>query len=225
MAEDALLMANRKLNLLSSITRHDIMNKIMITKGFLFFLDETGLNQEQTDHVASIRQTMEEIERFIEFTRTYQELGLRLPVWQDIGETFRNVARGFSKNATIDILVTGVSILADSLFEKVCYNLIENAVRHGKNLTRIEVSARETDEGIRISVQDDGEGIPDDEKDLIFERGYGKNTGFGLFLTREILSLSGITITETGKFKEFCRFEIDVPRGKFRRDRDRDEEE
>ncbi|MDD1724318.1 MAG: PAS domain S-box protein [Methanospirillum sp.] len=216
--EDALIMANRKLSLLSSITRHDIMNKIMITKGFLFFLDETELNQEQKEHVATIWQTMAEIERFIEFTRTYQELGLKLPAWQDVREIFARVARGLSGDVRIEINLTGVEILADPLFEKVCYNLLENAVRHGKDLTRIEISVQDTRDGIRITVEDDGGGVSDDEKELIFERGYGSNTGFGLFLAREILSLSGITIRETGKYGEFCRFEIDVPRGKFRRE-------
>jgi len=41
--------------------------------------------------------------------------------------------------------------------------------------------------------------------------GFGKNTGFGLFLSREILALNGITIRETGVFGRGARFEIAVP--------------
>ena len=57
----------------------------------------------------------------------------------------------------------------------------------------------------------DGLGIVTDEKERIFERGSGRNTGFGMFLVREILSLAGITITETGEPEKGARFEIIIP--------------
>ena len=50
----------------------------------------------------------------------------------------------------------------------------------------------------------------------IFERGYGKNTGLGVFLSREILSITGITITENGVPGKGARFEITVPKGMYR---------
>ena len=219
MAEEALIIANKKLNLLSSITRHDIMNKIMISKGHLFLLEEHTMDQEQTDSIAAIKRSLFEIEHFIEFTRTYQELGLRIPVWQDVREMFNRAAAGVDTgNVTIHNEIQGVSILVDPLFEKVCYNLIENAIRHGEYLTRIDITYHDTDEGIRISVEDDGCGVPDDLKEMIFERGFGKNTGFGLFLAREILSISEITIIETGQYGTSCRFDIDVPKGKFQKE-------
>ena len=62
-----------------------------------------------------------------------------------------------------------------------------------------------------------GVGISDDMKEMIFERGYGKNTGYGLFLAREILAISHMTIYETGKAGTGSRFEIDVPRNKYKR--------
>jgi signal transduction histidine kinase len=64
--------------------------------------------------------------------------------------------------------------------------------------------------------EDNGIGVADDEKDLIFERGFGKNTGLGLFLSREILSLTEITIRETGTPGKGVRFEITVPKGHYR---------
>ena len=57
--------------------------------------------------------------------------------------------------------------------------------------------------------------FPAEEKEKIFERGYGKNTGLGLFLAREILSITGITIRETGKPGKGARFEIAVPKDAF----------
>lgn len=218
-AEEALLVANKKLNLLSGITRHDILNKIMISKAFLSFLDNNELHQEQKDYIDRIRRSLTEIEQFVAFSKTYQELGLKLPEWQDIGEVFRRVAHQIDTgDVQVRVNVAGVSILCDPLFEKVCYNLIENAIRHGGDLTYIEVRGTETSTGFLITVEDDGTGILDDQKKYIFERGFGKNTGYGLFLTREILAMSDITIIENGQYGTGCRFEIDVPKGKYRKD-------
>lgn len=217
-AEEALLIANKKLNLLSSITRHDILNKITITRAHVSLLEDSGLNEEAMISVDAIKRSTAEIEHFIAFTKIYQEIGVQIPIWQDAGETFNTVITGMQTgDLVINNEVTNISILVDPLFEKVCYNLIENAVRHGENLTRIDIISEETEEGVRISVVDDGCGVSEDLKEKIFERGYGKNTGYGLFLSREILSLSGITITERGRYGAGCRFDIDVPRGKFRK--------
>jgi len=69
---------------------------------------------------------------------------------------------------------------------------------------------------LKITYQDDGEGIHSSDKDKLFTRGYGKNTGLGLFLSREILSITGITICENGEPGKGARFEITVPNGVWR---------
>jgi len=51
----------------------------------------------------------------------------------------------------------------------------------------------------------------EDMKERIFRKGVGKNTGLGLFLTREILDITGLSITETGNEGEGARFEIAIP--------------
>ncbi len=59
-------------------------------------------------------------------------------------------------------------------------------------------------------------GIPAEVKDRISDRGFGENTGLGLFLVREILSISGINISENGDAGSGARFTITVPRGTYR---------
>jgi signal transduction histidine kinase len=49
--------------------------------------------------------------------------------------------------------------------------------------------------------------------EMIFKRGYGKNTGLGLALSRKIPDIPGITITETGEPGKGARFEMKVPKG------------
>ncbi len=67
-----------------------------------------------------------------------------------------------------------------------------------------------------IIIIDNGKGISEPDKKLIFNQGFGKNTGLGLFLTREILSITDISIKETGVYGEGARFELTIPYGSFR---------
>ena len=94
--------------------------------------------------------------------------------------------------------------------------LIENAVRHGGILTIIRFPWYEQKGVLTITCEDDGIGIAADEKERIFEHGYGKHTGTGLFIAREILSITGLSIRECGVFGNGARFEILVPTGKYR---------
>jgi hypothetical protein len=81
----------------------------------------------------------------------------------------------------------------------------------------IRFSVKESGDDQVIMCEDDGNGIVAEEKEKIFERGYGKkNDGFGLFLSREILAITGITIIENGTPGKGVRFEIRVPKGVYR---------
>ncbi len=102
------------------------------------------------------------------------------------------------------------------MLERVFFNLIDNAVKHGVRVTAITVRCEREPDGILVIVEDNGVGIPAGEKEKIFERGFGKNTGLGLFLVREILAITGITIKEAGVYGKGARFEITVPRGVYR---------
>ncbi|MDD5187915.1 MAG: ATP-binding protein [Methanoregula sp.] len=66
--------------------------------------------------------------------------------------------------------------------------------------------------GVTITVEDNGAGVSPDMKGRIFPRGVGKNTGLELFLTREILTLTNITVDETGEPGHGARFELRVPK-------------
>ncbi|MFA6225008.1 MAG: ATP-binding protein [Methanoregula sp.] len=108
--------------------------------------------------------------------------------------------------------VESIDIDADPLTVKVIYNLLENALIHGKPLTLIRIFCQEPINGERVVVfEDKGVDVANEEKELIFKRGYGKNTGLGLTLSREILAVTGIFIIETGKPGKGARFEIHVP--------------
>jgi signal transduction histidine kinase len=109
-----------------------------------------------------------------------------------------------------------LEVYADPIIRKVFTTLIENAIRHGGNIEIIQFSCFEQKDTLFIICEDDGVGIPTPEKKYIFDHGFGKHTGIGLFLAREILSITGLSIRECGLPGKGARFEIDVPAGKYR---------
>ncbi|RPI37514.1 MAG: sensor histidine kinase, partial [Methanoregulaceae archaeon] len=111
-----------------------------------------------------------------------------------------------------------VKVLADPLFEKIFYNLIDNALRYGgDSLKQIRISSEETDRGLIIMVEDDGAGISPEDRPHLFTKGFGKNTELGLFLTKEILGITAMEIREDSQPGHGARFEILVPKGAWRR--------
>jgi len=213
---DSLREANKKLALLSSITRHDILNKVSVLMGYLDLAQDLRIqNDELTVYIQKCTALTADIVRQIEFTRLYQDLGAQDPTWQNLDDILDHLI----VPSDIDFIhtPTHVAVFVDLMFVKVLENLIENAVRHGVRAKTITVSTRMADQDLIIQVEDDGIGISDDEKEKIFERGYGKNTGFGLFLAREILSITGISIQETGQAGKGARFVMTVPEGRWRR--------
>ena len=116
----------------------------------------------------------------------------------------------------MDVFTNNLEIFADPWLKKVFYNLIDNTLRYAERVTKITVSFRESVEGLDLLFEDNGIGIPFDEKEKIFERGYGKNIGYGLFMAREILAITELTIRETGKPGEGARYEIQVPKRYYR---------
>lgn len=98
-----------------------------------------------------------------------------------------------------------------NLFFIVIFNLMDNVIRYGVGATVIRFHSHQSGTDLILSCEDDGVGVPDDVKERIFEQGYGNNTGQGLFLVREILAITGISITETGVYGQGARFDIRVP--------------
>ena len=218
-AEEALREANKKLNLLSSITRHDINNQLMVIQGYLTLLEE---NQPGPIVIEKFRKHItaaaERISSMIQFTKEYENIGVHSPVWQDT-RALADVAVRQAPLGQVQVcndLPTYNEVFADPLIGKVFSNLMDNAVRHGGKVRTIRFFLEEAGGSQVIVCEDDGAGIPADEKERIFERGFGKNTGYGLFLAREILAITGITIHETGEPGKGARFEITVPGGMWR---------
>ncbi|MEN6442763.1 MAG: PAS domain S-box protein [Methanoregula sp.] len=213
-AEEKLRLANRQLNLLGSITRHDILNKITVILGYLKIAELNWNDPALGEYLRKIKSATTAIRSHIEFTRLYQRLGTHEPQWIDV-DTILPCSQ-VPATIVLKMDVQGVSVFTDPMLENVLCNLLDNSVRHGERVTEIRVSSHKEGEVLVLVWEDNGTGIAADEKKRIFERGFGKNTGLGLFLIQEILALTGIAIRETGEPGKGARFEILVPKGKYR---------
>ena len=217
--ENALRLANRKLLLLASTTRHDMVNQVTVLQGYL------GLSRDRMADPEALlacidweEQAATRISSLLQFMKEYEQIGINAPVWEDIRSLVETAA---GQVVPGDIMVecmipAGYDVLADPLIARVFYNLMENAIRHGGSIMTIRFSVSDRGESSCIVCEDDGSGIPAGEKEKIFEQGFGKGTGLGLFLSREILAITGITIRETGEPGRGARFEITVPTGAWR---------
>jgi len=208
-----------KIDLLFSITRRDILDQLTI---IVNSLERAQLKTSREAMQTFFDKTLESIESIrnqMAFVRSLQDLGIASPIWQSVKKVFWEAVM-LTPSSTIDIRVEmdDIELYADPLLARVFYNLLANSLQHGDHqLTKIRLYAQKSGESLVLIYEDNGKGIPLDEKGKIFEFGFGTGTGFGLFLIRELLGYTGIMITETGEPGKGAKFEILVPKGKFRK--------
>lgn len=217
LAEEELRKAHNKISLLSSITRHDINNQLTILMGNVMLLKTKTSDADILSRLEKVESSSRRIIDQIKFTKDYQELGKASPQWQSVAGVITALPESKEiANLRISDELGKLEIFVDPMLGKVLHNLLEDSARYGGKPTTVAFDCRPDDNGIVILYEDVGPGVPMGEKEKIFEKGYGKGTGLGLFLSREILSITGIALKETGEPGKGIRFEIHVPPGQFR---------
>lgn len=167
----------------------------------------------------------ESIQSQIEFTKDYQDLGVRSPTWQDVAECINEVRRRIDLSGiTFHLNIANLQVFADPLFIKVFYTLMENGIRHGERVSAMCWNSFKEGNEVHLIYEDDGIGVLDIDKERIFIRGVGSHTGLGLFLSQEILAITGMTIRENGLYGKGARFEIIIPEGVYRLSEGNDED-
>ena len=207
--EARLREANRKLQLVSSITWHDLRNTVHTILGSAELARLHDARQEA--HLARIERAGRAILAAIELLHDCESLGVKDPIWVSPHEVVARVAANFDGVRITNRLPADFQILVDPLVDKVFHNLFDNAVKHGGKVTAVTVTLHEAAGDVRLLVSDDGAGVAPDDRELLFERGHGRHTGMGLFLVREILNATGIDIRETGSPGQGACFELGVP--------------
>jgi PAS domain S-box-containing protein len=216
--EKSLRIANNKLGILNNITRHDISNQLLALIGYLDLCKLRENDPVLLQYMNKMAKATDSIQGQMVFMKVYQDIGTKEPSWMSID---RQISSAFAfldhEGITLENDTKEIEILADPLVEKVPYNLIDDSIRHGEHVTCIKFRYEEKDGALLLTYEDDGVGISGESKENVFEKGFGKNTGFGLFFCREILAITGITIKECGEPGKGVRFEMLVPPGFWRR--------
>ncbi|WP_247010040.1 PAS domain S-box protein [Halorientalis litorea] len=191
------------LEVLNQIVRHDVRNALQLVLAYGDMLEDTV----GEDGEAGLRQLLEAGEEAVDITRTAGEVTEVLLHSED-DRTPVNVrsvlteqvddVRASHERATVSVegRIPNVTVLADEMLESVFRNLLNNAVAHNdEELPEITVSVTDDDGTVRVRIADNGPGIPDDQKEQIFEegeKGFDSNgTGLGLYLVRTLVDRYG----------------------------------
>jgi signal transduction histidine kinase len=215
--EESIRSANKKLLLCSDINQHDIKNQLTILSGLIDMDKEVVKEEALKADLEAMKRAVDKIADQLAFTRDYTKIGMNAPRWHDLEKTFHTAARHFHRDdLRIDMRPMPYEVMADPLLERVFYNLLENSLRHGKTVRSIVVGGRLEGDALVLTIEDDGVGIADSEKAMIFTKGFGRNSGYGLFFVKEALGLTGVSIKEVGVYQKGARFEMVFPAGKYR---------
>jgi len=218
-AKDDVAFLNKKLNLVGSVTRHDVLNQLTAVSGYTELLEMVIEDPQQRSYIEKERFALDKIRRQFQFAKDYQNLATEPPAWQSLASVIRRANDAVALNGVkITETCGNASVYADLMIEKAVAQLLDNAIRHGKNVSSVSISVHDDETGAVLVIEDNGTGIPAADKERIFERGFGKRTGWGLFLAREILAITGMTIAETGEPGKGARFEIHIPAEAYRKE-------
>jgi PAS domain S-box-containing protein len=216
-AEDALTLAKKKLGLLNTVTFQDIQNAVFSLSGYFQLQQQYPQDEVMQGYLAKEMDIIGTITDSLKFAGQYQNMGHSPPCWQNVHHAFLyGISHLSVSNLARKISIGGLEIYADPMLESVFFTLAENVILYGKTTTEISLTFCESPDSLTLIFCDNGPGILPKMKEKIFERHYEKKKGMGLFLAREILSITGITIHETGEPGTGARFEIHVPKGGYR---------
>ncbi|ELZ78089.1 HTR-like protein [Haloferax larsenii JCM 13917] len=195
---------NERLDEFASVVSHDLRNPLTVARGYLELAHETG----EDAHFERIEESHDRMEAIIEDLLTLARRGETLsdlsPV--DIATVAREAWDGVAaENVTVDVAVDR-TIMADrgrlrQLFENLFRNSAEHGVTDGGSSVTVVVDT--LDDG--FYVEDDGPGIPEADREQVFERGYTTHddgTGLGLPIVHSVAEAHGwsvdLTTGETG---------------------------
>lgn len=216
-SQEALALAKKKLNLLNSVTFTDIQNMIFTLSGYQQLVQDRITDSTARDLAGKGSEILHKISLSLKFAQGYQDLGLRPSRWQDVSQVFLLAIShlDFIRIRHAEQL-DGLEIFADPKLEQVFLALADNTLVHGKTATEVNLRFRKGPDSLVIVYEDNGTGIPAEMKERIFAPEFQKIRSPGLFLAREILEITGITMRETGEPGGGARFELTVPRGMYR---------
>ena len=157
--EEALRQANRKLNLLGSVTRQDMQDQFMAMNGFISMAHDGCDNEVIKDYLEKALRSGENIKHILEFSRDYDRIGMKPPEWFTLKETVERVLTDLKiEGIRTNIKLDGFEVLADQLFERALYHLMDSVKRQGTRVTEMDIYYDTSSGGLKLVCEDNGPG-------------------------------------------------------------------
>jgi len=205
---------NEKLHVLGSLTRHDVRNKLSAISACTYIIKKHCDKQEVVSALGVIEQAVSQSVKIFDFAKMYEQIGVEELCYIDVGAKIDEAYLLFSSpRPAITNECKGLKILADSFLRQLFYNFIDNTIKHGKKATSIKVHYQQNPKNLMLMYEDDGVGIPAENKSNLFKEGFSTvgSTGYGLFLTKKMMNIYGWEIEEKGEHDQGARFVITIP--------------
>jgi len=216
-SHEQLEIVNQKLNVVGSLTRHDVANKLAVAKANIYLLKKKMKDEpELKKYVDAVDEALNQSKKIFEFSSIYEKIGAEKPENTNVADSF-DEAFGLIPHTGIEIVNTaqGLTVLADSMLRQLFYNLIDNSLKHGKTVRKIQLSCTQNDREAKLTYEDDGVGIPQGDKSKIFLESFTTGgSGLGLKLVKRMIEVYGWTITEEGEPGKGAKFVITIPPSK-----------
>lgn len=213
----------QELIVLHRLLQHDIRNDMAVITGWMDVLDDQtqgtgeiiGRIQTASEQVLNLIEDTQEIVHTAsdEFATEPEPTRVR-PILELILEEKRELC----PHAEFELEYHGsdVAVAANALLSTVFRNLISNAIKHNdKSTPKVSISVTERAETVRITVSDNGPGIPEDREATLFKMGEkgpdSTGTGLGLYLCRQIVDSFGGSIRYEASESGGATFCVEVP--------------
>ncbi|MDG6223619.1 MAG: CHASE4 domain-containing protein [Candidatus Bathyarchaeota archaeon] len=214
-SQNKLKITNEKLSVVGKFTRHDVRNKLAVIANSVYLTKlKTKADDSQTiEHLNNIEEAIDKVEQIFDFAKTYEMLGIEELEYIDVKKFVQEVTMLHGLNGLKVVNeCEDLTLLSDSLLRQLLYNLIDDTIKYSEYANQLRIYYKEEKNQLKLIYEDNGIGIPESEKELIFTEGYGKGTGYGLYLIRKICETYGWVIQETGKQGQGAQFVITVPK-------------
>ncbi|WP_415381067.1 ATP-binding protein [Halosimplex sp. TS25] len=206
--EQELQRQNERLEAFADVVSHDLRNPLTVLGGSLQMAEETG----EREHFERGRRALERMEQLIDDLLTLSQSGgaveeaAAVDLATVAAECWDTVA---TSEATVSVQTAATVRCREGRLRQLLENLFRNAAEHASGAVAVTVGDLPDETG--FYVEDDGPGVPDEERERVFESGYsttGDGTGLGLSIVREIAEAHGWTVTLTDSARGGARFEI-----------------
>lgn len=210
---------NEKLRVIASFTRHDIRNKLGTLNGYMYMIKKKIEDKDAAmKYLMKMDEATKQLLAILEFEKVYEQIGSEELVYVNVERYFAEAASLISdfKGVNIKCDCEGLEVFADSLLRQLLYNLMDNTIKYGQKTTTIKLYSKKDENSMLLVYEDDGEGISDEVRARLFEKGFGRGTGFGLYMIKRIIEAYGWSIEENGKLGVGAKFTIKIPENKFK---------